>query len=65
MKITYVGPFADGVEIAATGQIVAQGGTVEVADELGAALCEQPGNWKPADQRSVKAKAAAADEGVN
>lgn len=65
MKITYVGPFTDGVEIAATGQVVAKGGTVEVADELGAALCEQSGNWVPAEPKPGKTKAAAAEEGMS
>lgn len=45
MKVTYVGPYADGVEIAATGQVVAPGETVEVPDNLGALLVEQE-YWK-------------------
>lgn len=36
------------VEIAATGQAVEAGGTVEVDDDLAESLCEQPDNWKPA-----------------
>ena len=36
------------VEIAATGQIVEAGGTVDVADDLGSALCEQEDNWTAA-----------------
>lgn len=34
-------------EIAATGQRVEPGGTVDVDDALGAALCEQPDTWAP------------------
>jgi len=34
-------------EIVATGQIVNPGETVEVDDDLGASLCEQPDNWHP------------------
>ena len=49
MKIRYRGPH-DQVEIAATGQIVDRGGTVDVDDEIAAALCEQD-CWQP-----VKAK---------
>ena len=32
--------------IAATGQTVEADGIVEVSDELGASLCEQPANWE-------------------
>jgi hypothetical protein len=32
--------------IAATGQTVEADGTVEVSDELGRSLCEQPANWE-------------------
>lgn len=57
MEIRYCGPH-DVVEIAATGQVVARGDTVDVADaELAAALLEQPDNWQP-----TKAKAAAKPE---
>lgn len=48
MRIKYVGPCGDGVEIAATGQVVAKGEVVDVSDELGAGLLEQPENWQPA-----------------
>jgi len=40
MKVKYVGPF-DGVEIAETGQVVGNGESVEVDDELGRRLVEQ------------------------
>lgn len=33
------------LQIAATGQYVEPGATVDVDDELGAALIEQPANW--------------------
>lgn len=66
IMVTYVGGFADGVEIAETGQTVAQGETVEVdaavagktpsGDDLGAGLLAQPANW-------VRAKKAAAGKG--
>lgn len=46
MKITYVGPHREGVEIAVTGQECQYQETIEVSDELGAALLEQgPDNW--------------------
>lgn len=47
MQVVYVGPDALGVEIAATGQWAPTGVPVEVDDELGAQLCEQP-IWEPA-----------------
>lgn len=40
MKIKYVGPSAE-VEIAATGQSVERGGSVDVPDDIGKSLCEQ------------------------
>lgn len=61
MEIRYVGPH-DEVGIAATGQIVARGGTVHVDDdELAAALLEQPDNWQPVEAAAVK-PAAVIDE---
>lgn len=35
------------LELEATGQIVEPGEEIEVDDELGASLCEQPRNWVP------------------
>lgn len=58
MEIRYVGPF-DRVEIADTGDEVAQGEIVTVDDELGASLLEQPDNWQPV--KGAKAKAATGD----
>lgn len=50
-----------------TGQVVEPGETVEVDDELGASLCEQPANWasatprsKPKPRRRAKPKPVAA-----
>lgn len=60
--ITYIGPASDGVEIAATGQVVPQGGTVEVDDALADALCEQVDAWQPASKPKAP-KAATPEEG--
>ena len=59
MRVEYHGPHAEGVyipmpdgsEIACAREVA-----VEVPDELGASLLEQPGNWR----RSTNTKAAAA-----
>lgn len=51
MRITNQRSYA--LEIAATGQVVEPGETVEVDDDLGAGLVEQPDNWKR--ERSRKA----------
>lgn len=53
MKVRYVGMFAE-VEIADTGQMVAQGETVEVDDDLGERLLAQETNWKKAGSKSKK-----------
>lgn len=45
MKIRNVRPYT--LEIGVTGQLVNPGEEVEVDDQLGASLCEQPANWKP------------------
>lgn len=52
MKVRYVGPHAE-VTIAATGQTVARGDTVEVSARLAAALCEQA-TWEPVRARKEK-----------
>lgn len=57
MKVTYNGPI-DVVEIAATGQVVERGQTVEVPDDLGKSLCEQD-IW--AEAKPAKAPAAKKD----
>lgn len=43
MKVTNQRPWA--LEIVATQQVVEPGETVEVDDDLGKSLCEQPANW--------------------
>lgn len=48
MLVRYVGP-ARRVVIAATGQTVDRDAVVEVDDELGASLLDQPRAWAPAD----------------
>jgi ATPase subunit of ABC transporter with duplicated ATPase domains len=69
MRIKYVGSHTEGVELAATGQLVEHEGTVEVSDELALSLCDQEENWQPADAgarkvldglRAARAKAEAA-----
>lgn len=74
MRVTYIGPYSEGAEIAATGQVVMPGETVEVPDELGAALCEQTSNWSAAvvgtggviqDPKSKNKTAPVAEEQVN
>ena len=65
MRVTYIGPYSEGAEIAATGQVVMPGETVEVPDELGAALCEQTSNWSAADTKSKNKTAPVAEEQVN
>lgn len=51
MKVKYVGPYKSVSLSPRGGQVVAHGETVEVPDELGAGLLEQPDNW-------VKSKAS-------
>lgn len=46
MKVRYIGPHMDGVELDAIGVFVAHGDTVEVSDDLAASLLEQPSNWE-------------------
>lgn len=63
MKVKYVGPHTEGVDIAdASGfcAYVAHGDEVEVPDAIGRALLEQSGNWQPANP--VKADKAAPKE---
>ena len=43
--------------IAATGQLVAANDLVEVADDLGASLCEQVDAWVAVKVKNVKAPA--------
>lgn len=59
MKIVYVGPASEGVEIAATGQLAMPGKPIEVDDELGMSLLEQD-IWQSAEP--TKKPAAPADK---
>ncbi len=57
-RITYVGPFVDGVEIEATGQLVGHGETVTIDDAgLAASLLEQA-VWERPNTKAAKAVAA-------
>ncbi len=53
MRVQYVGPSRGGVEIfppgSATYTVVPHLGVVEVDDEYGASLLDQPGNWQMAE----------------
>lgn len=60
MKVRNVRDVA--LEIAATGQVVGPGEPVDVNDELGRSLCEQPGNWVAVKASSTKATASVADD---
>lgn len=46
MKVRYIGVFVDGVEVVDAGQFCPQGEVIDVADDLGARLLEQPDNWE-------------------
>lgn len=50
---TYTGPF-DEVELAATGQVVKRGESVEVDADLAALLDEQPSNWSKTNTKAAK-----------
>jgi hypothetical protein len=54
VKVVYRGPHAE-VEIAATGDFVRNGETVEVPEEVGKSLCEQD-TWEPAPSKKEKAE---------
>lgn len=47
--------------IAATGKTVEDGATVEVPDELGESLCEQPANWEAVASEPPKSKRKESD----
>lgn len=51
MNITYIGP-DEGRVIAATGQAVRRGETVDVPDDIAEALCEQTDQWSTASEES-------------
>jgi hypothetical protein len=50
---TYVGPH-DEVELAATGQVVSRGDSVEVDADLAEQLDAQPDNWAKPNTKSAK-----------
>jgi hypothetical protein len=57
MRVIYIGPSATGVVVALPdgGEIeCAHGGDVDVADEHGRRLLEQPANWKRAGVKAGK-----------
>jgi hypothetical protein len=59
-RLTYVGPF-DAVVIDVAPQLavtVAHGDDVEVSDQLGESLLDQPDNWQPAKAAKPAAKEA-------
>ena len=72
VAIIYVGPH-DGVEIAATGQVVGRGATIQVdaelvgrapsGDDLGEGLLAQPSNWVSAEKPQALAPAAPEKDG--
>jgi len=68
MQVVYVGPFIDGVRVPhGSGEIhAAPGEPIEVPDDLGASLLEQPTNWQPskAAKKSTPADSGP-EEGVN
>lgn len=53
MKVRNIRQSADPYEIAATGQVVGHGETVDVDDLLGLSLCEQHEAWAPGDDAAV------------
>jgi len=57
--VTYVGPFAEGVDIQVDGRWrrVPHGGTLEVSDADAASLCEQGENWAAAKAKAKAPKA--------
>lgn len=57
MKLTYRGPFRDGVVISVPGVPelhASPGEVVEVPDDLGRSLLEQPDNWAAAKGAAAK-----------
>lgn len=80
-NVVYVGPFADGVEIADTGAWASPGEPVEVPDEVagrppkgkpededydpGEGLLAQTSNWAKAGTKAAKAAIEASEEPTN
>lgn len=59
MRVTYIGPHTEGVEIA-DGVVVAHGETVDVDDGLAAGLLAQEGSWAAADEPPARTRSRAA-----
>jgi hypothetical protein len=62
VNITLIATTGGEREIAATGQLVQPGETIEVDDDLGASLCEQVDVWADATPRSKPKATPAADK---
>lgn len=57
LKITYVGPHSDGVEVPDLGCIVDRGETIEVDDDVTALnLLDQSDNWQAASPSAASKK---------
>lgn len=54
MKVTYIGPHAEGVTIADTAVFAKPGETVEVETELAERLLEQDTNWARPATKAAK-----------
>ena len=54
MKVKYIGPFVEGVYVPAVDLEAKPGDIIEVSDDLGVSLCDQPSNWEPGDKASAK-----------
>lgn len=62
MQIRYTGPF-DQVEIAATGQVVDRGQTVDIEDQaVAAALLTQADTWKKVSAPKTSSKTTTSKE---
>lgn len=53
MRLRYNGPHHDGVEIPELGLVVAHGETIDVPDDVGRRLAENP-DWQPDSARADK-----------
>lgn len=65
MQVTYVGPFIEGVFLPmpdGTEVSCAPGGTIDVPDDVAAALLEQPDNWRAGSAPAAVREAAPAPD---
>lgn len=64
MKVTYVGPHLGVQFVGDAGQdiLVERGGQVEVSDELGHRLLEQPSNWQAVRTTKTKSTTEPVDD---